>query len=103
VNLSDGKEHTLKFLAEEEFVSKFNNKKGIRYSVLEDGAEKMLETTSIRLRKELASYELNDTLKIKRVGDRFDTEYIVKKANGDNKETTSEPEHIADMADPDSF
>jgi len=117
VNLADKVPHTITLLGEEAYVDRSGNK-GIKYTVLEEGKEKMWTTTSRRLMTKLMNFEPNAVISVRRFGERFETDYEVKevvghsedeedtKVIGDNepdKETPPEGGNNPDIPDQDSF
>ncbi len=80
-NLPDGEEATVKFLSTERVVTNFNGSRvdAIRYHFEINGKEMLWDRTSRELAKQMSKFSKGDLLWIRRIGQKNQTKYDVKK------------------------
>lgn len=81
LTLPDGEEVTVKFLRAEEAPNNFDGGKTmlIRYHLLVEGVEQLWDRTSRDLAQQMSKIAENDTIVIKRTGQKSKTKYFVRK------------------------
>jgi len=80
-DLPDGEEATVKFLSAEQVTTNFNGSRvdAIRYHFEIDGKEMLWDRTSRELAKQMSCFSKEDLIWIKRIGQKNQTKYYVKK------------------------
>lgn len=79
LDLPDGGEVTVRFLGVEEVETKFKGLpvQSLRYHFEHDGVKKAWDRTSRKLANQMLEFQEGDRLRIRRTGQRNNTEYFV--------------------------
>ncbi len=78
-NLKDGEERVIKFMDAEKIPNSFDGGKTalIRYHIEDDGVKKYWDRTSRKLAKQMRDIPEGATIKIKRIGQKSHTKYLI--------------------------
>jgi hypothetical protein len=80
-NLSDGEEKIVKFLSAAPVTTNYRGKEtaSIRYQLEFNGKEMSWDRTSREFASQMQAFEIGDTIKIKRSGQKNKTKYCIEK------------------------